>query len=173
MYTGSTNTITSITDSAGNTWTKIGSYNVSGHYSDGELWYSANAKPVTTVTVHNASAAFVAFEVQEFSGVATTSPLASSTGTSNTGTSASSGSTTSTIANELAVGFVAGHGNAQAITVTAPGYTAQPQQTTTGSIATVVTGYKVLPTMGAQGFTGTFGNAMYWASGVALFRAGS
>ncbi len=76
VYTGATNRITSVTDSAGNAWTRIGSYSVSGHYSDGELWYSANAKPVTTVTVHNASAASVAFEVQEFSGVATTSPLA-------------------------------------------------------------------------------------------------
>ncbi len=174
VYTGATNPITSVTDSAGNTWTRIGAAHfVAGHFSDGELWYSANAKPVTTVTVHNASAAFVAFEVQEFSGVATSSPLATSAGTSNTGTSASSGSATSAIANELAVGFVAGHGNAQAIRVTAPGYTAQPQQTTTGTIATVVTGYKVLPTTGAQGFTGTFGTAMYWASGIAIFKPGS
>ena len=49
------------------------------------------------------------------------------------------------------------------------GYTAQPQQTTTGTIATVVTGYKVLPTTGTQSFTGTFGTAMYWASGIATF----
>jgi hypothetical protein len=172
-YTGATNHITSVTDSAGNSWSRIGAYSVSGHYSNGEMWYSANAVPATSVTVHTASAAFESLEVQEFSGVATTSPLATSAGTSNTSTSASSGSTTSTIANELAVGFVAGHGNSQTITVTASGYTAQSQQSTTGTIARVVTGYKVLGTTGAQNFTGTFGTAMYWASGIAIFKPGS
>jgi hypothetical protein len=172
VYTGATNPITSVTDSAGNTWTRIGTAHfVAGHYSDGEMWYSANAKPVTTVTVHNGSAASVSFEAQEFSGVATTNPLDVSAGTANTGTAASSGSVTTTAANELVVGFVAGHNNAQAITVTSPGYTNQPQQTTTGTnIATVVTGIRVLATPGAQSFAGSFGSAMYWASGIATFR---
>ena len=169
-YNGATNHITSVTDNAGNKWTLIGSYNVSGHNSNGEMWYSANAAPATTVTVHNGSAAFVSFEVQEFAGVATSGPLAVATGTSNTGTTAGSGTATSTAANELAVGFVAGHNNAQAITVTAPGYTDQAQQTTTGSIATVVTGYQVLGSPGAQSFGGTFGTAMYWAAGIAIFN---
>ena len=57
--------------------------------------------------------------------------------------------------------------------MTSPGYTAQSQQTTTGSIATVVTGYQVLGTAGAQSFAGSFGTAMYWAAGVAVFRPGS
>jgi hypothetical protein len=172
VYTGATNPITSVTDSAGNTWTRIGTAHfVSGHYSDGEMWYSANAKPVTTVTVHNGSAASVAFVAQEFSGVATTGPLDVSAGTSNTGTAASSGSVTTTAANELVVGFVAGHNNAQAITVTSPGYTDQSQQTTTGTnIASVVTGYQVLASPGAQSFAGSFGSAMYWASGIAMFK---
>jgi hypothetical protein len=66
------------------------------------------------------------------------------------------------------------HNNAQAISVTSPGYASQPQQTTTGTnIATVVTGVQVLATPGAQSFAGSFGSAMYWASGIATFRAGS
>ena len=172
VYTGATNPITSVTDSAGNTWTRIGTAHfVAGHFSDGEMWYSANAKPVTTVTVHNGSAVSVSFEAQEFSGVATTNPLDVSTGTANTGTAANSGSVTTTAANELVVGFVAGHNNAQAMTVTSPGYATQPQQTTTGTnIATVVTGVRVLATPGAQSFAGSFGSAMYWASGIATFR---
>ena len=169
-YNGATNHITSVTDNAGNKWTSIGSYNVSGHNSNGEMWYSANAAPATTVTVHNGSAAFVSFEVQEFAGVATSVPLDVATGASNTGTTAGSGTATSTVADELAVGFVAGHNNAQAITVTAPGYTHQTQQTTTGSIATVVTGYQVLGSPGAQSFGGTFGTTMYWAAGIAIFK---
>jgi hypothetical protein len=170
-YTGATNHLTSVTDSAGNTWTRIGAYDVSGHNSNGELWYTANAAPVTTVTVHAASAASIAFEVQEFSGVATAAPLDVSAGTSNTGTAASSGTATTSVANELVVGFVAGHNNAQAITVTSPGFVNEAQQTTTaGTIATIVTGYQVVGTPGSASYAGTFGTAMYWAAGVAVFK---
>ncbi len=171
-YNGATNHITSVTDTAGNKWTLIGSYNVSGHNSNGEMWYAANTSPTLTVTVHNGSAAFVSFEVQEFAGVASTSPLDVSTGTSNTSTTPNSGTATSTAPNELAVGFIAGHNNAQAISVTSAGYTVQAQQTTTGTIASVVTGYKVLGAAGAQSFAGSFGTAMYWAAGVAVFKPG-
>ncbi len=171
-YNGATNHITSVTDTAGNTWKLIGTYSVSGHNSNGEMWYTANASPTLTVTVHNSAAAFVSFEVQEFAGLAATGPLDVSTGTSNTSTGASSGPATSTVAGELAVGFVAGHGNAQAISVTSPGFTNQAQQTSTGSITTVVTGYQVLGAPGAQTFAGTFGTAMYWAAGIAIFKPG-
>ena len=168
-YNGATNHITSVTDTAGNKWTLIGSYDVSGHNSNGEMWYAANTSPTLTVTVHNAAAAFETFEVQEFAGMAA-APLDVATGTSNTSTAPSSGSVTSTATGELAVGFIAGHGNAQAISVTSPGYTTQAQQTTTGTIATVETGYKVLGAPGAQSFTGSFGTAMYWAAGIAVFK---
>jgi hypothetical protein len=169
-YNGATNHITSVTDTAGNTWTRIGSYDVAGHNSNGEMWYSAAAKPTTMVTAHNGTAAFEAFEVLDFTGVAISGPLDTSNGSSNTGTSASSGTATSSLANEVAVGFVAGHGNTQRITVTSPGYTAQSQQNTTGTIATVVTGYQVLGTTGAQSIAGTFASGMYWASGIAVFK---
>ncbi len=168
-YNGATNHITSVTDTAGNKWTLIGSYNVSGHNSNGEMWYAANTSPTLTVTVHNSAAAFESFEVQEFAGVSAT-PLDVATGTSNTGTAASSGSVSSTATGELAVGFIAGHGNAEAISVTSPGYTSQAEQTTTGSIATVKTGYQVLGAPGSQSFAGSFGTAMYWAAGVAVFK---
>jgi hypothetical protein len=168
-YNGATNHITSVTDTAGNKWTLIGSYNQSGHNSNGEMWYAANTSPTLTVTVHNSAAAFESFEVQEFSGMAA-APLDVATGASNTSTAPSSGSVTSTATGELAVGFIAGHGNAEAISVTSPGYTTQAEQTTTGSIATVETGYQVLGAPGAQSFAGSFGTAMYWAAGIAVFK---
>ena len=52
-YNGATNHITSVTDTAGNTWKLVGSYGTSGHNSSGEMWYAANASPTVTVTVHN------------------------------------------------------------------------------------------------------------------------
>ncbi|MFL6161600.1 MAG: hypothetical protein ACJ74U_05170 [Jatrophihabitantaceae bacterium] len=172
VYTGTTNHITSITDSAGNIWQKVNAWSVASHNSDGELWYAANAAGASTVTAHTASAASIAFEVQEFSGVATSSPLDTSAGTANTGTSASSGSITPAGAGELLIGFAAGHASSQQLTVTSTGYTLQPQQTSTGSIATVVTGCQLTTGTGAISFDASFGTAMYWAGGIAAFRAG-
>jgi hypothetical protein len=171
VYTGATNNITSVTDTAGNTWTRIRAVSVSGHNSDGEMWYSPNAHSTTAVTVHLGTTTNTAVEVQEFAGVATTSPLDVSAGTSNTSTSASSGTVTPAAANELMVGFVAGHGNAEAMTVNAAGFTTQPQQTTGASVASVVTGAKVLSAPSAQSFSATFPTAMYWASVIAAFKA--
>jgi hypothetical protein len=172
--TGASNHITSVTDSAGNSWSRIGAYEVSGHNSDGELWYSANASATTTVTEHTASAAAVAFTVQEFAGVATSAPLVTSIGASSSGATPASGSIATTLANELVVGFVGGHANKQAITVTSPGYATQPQQTTSGSasvLASEVTGYRVVSTPGTASVTGSLGTAVYWAAGVAAFRS--
>ena len=171
VYTGTTNRITSVTDSAGRSWVRIGTYAVSGHNSDGEMWYSANAASVTTVTVRTRSSAVVALSVQEFSGVAPTSPLDVATGTSASSTSPSSGTVTPTVPGDLAVGFIAGHGNKQTINVTAPGYTTQPQQTSAATqVASLITGYLPLSTVKAQTFTGSLSTAMYWASGIAFFR---
>ena len=114
IYTGTTNQIRSVTDSAGNTWTKIGAFASAGHYSDGEMWYAPGTQSVTAVTVHTASAAVVAMSMQEFTGVATTNALDVSAGSSDTGTSAASGAVTPTADNELAVGFVAIRGPALA-----------------------------------------------------------
>ena len=171
VYTGTTNRITSVTDSAGRSWVRIGSYAVSGHNSDGEMWYSANAASVTTVTVRTTSSAVMALSVQEFSGVAATSPLDVAAGKSASSVSPSSGAVTPTLPGDLAVGFIAGHGNKQTINVTAPGYTSQPQQTSAATqVASVVTGYSILSTVSAQTFTGSLGTPMYWASGITMFK---
>jgi hypothetical protein len=174
VYTGATNHITQVTDSAGNQWTRIGAYDVSGHNSDGEMWYSPNAASVTTVTVHLSTTVNTAIEVQEFSGVATASPLDISAGSSATSTGADSSPITPAAGNELLVGFAAGHANGQAMTVSSQGFTLQPQlQTTSPSVASIVTGSKVLSTPSAQSFAASFAAPMYWAAGIAAFRAAS
>src|SRR5206468_1742510 len=75
VYTGTTNHLTSITDSAGNVWTKVNAWSTASHNPDGELWYAANAAAATTVTAHAATAATIALSVQEFSGIAATNAL--------------------------------------------------------------------------------------------------
>jgi hypothetical protein len=167
LSTGATNRITNVMDPAGNTWKQAGYAYQSGHNSEGEMWYSANASSVSSVTV-TTGAATMALGVQEFSGVATSSPLDVAAMASNTSTSASSGAATPTQTNELAVGFVGGHGNAEAIALT-PGYTSQPQ-TNTGTTTSVVTGYQVLASTSTQSFGGAFKTAMYWAAGIAIFK---
>ena len=170
LYTGTSTRITSVTDSAGGSWTRIGAYAISGHNSDGEMWYSPDARPVTQVTVHTASAVVAALTVQEFSGISTTNPLDVAAGTSRSSTSPSSGRVTPTGA-DLAVGFIAGHGSAQAIKVTAAGYTSQAQQTSLAAhVTSVVTGYQALSAASAQNFTGSLGTAAYWAAGIAMFK---
>ena len=174
LYTGTTNQITSVTDSAGRSWTRVSRYAASGHNSDGELWYSANAASVTAVTVHTKSAVVTAISVQEFSGVAMASPLDTASGASASSTTPSSGTTTPTVAGDLAVGFIAGHGSKQVITGTATGYTALTQQTSSAAHAvSVVAGYRTVSTIAPQAFTGRAGTAMYWTAGVAMFKPAS
>jgi len=170
VYTGSTNHITSVTDSAGNVWQKVNAWSVAGHNSDGELWYAANAAPATSIVAHLATASTMAIEALEFAGIATSSPLDTSVGTSNTGTSASSGQLTPAASGELLVGFIAGHANSQTMTITSPGFTMQSQQNSTGTIATVGTGYQLLSGTGAISFDSSFNTAMYWAAGIAAFK---
>jgi hypothetical protein len=170
VYTGTSNQITAVTDSAGGSWQRIGAYASPGHYSDGEMWYSANARPTARVTVHTASRAVVAMSVQEFSGVAATSPLDGAAGAAKRSLAPASGQVTPGGA-DLAVGFAAGHGSAQPLNVTAPGYTAQPQQTSRAAqVASVVTGYRALTSASAQNFTASLASTAYWAAGIAMFK---
>src|SRR6266568_2161276 len=170
VYTGTSQPITAVSDGK-NTWTKIKASAVSGQYSDGEMWYTPNAASVSSVTV-TTSASAVALLLQEYSGVLTTNPLEGSAGTAATSTTANSGTVTPSVSNDLAVGYIAGHGKNQAITVTSPGYNVDPTQTTTSpNIVSVIAGSQPLSSTSAQSFAGTFGTSMYWAAGIALFKA--
>jgi hypothetical protein len=165
LSTGATNHITKVTDSAGDTWSQAVDSNVSGHDSDGELWYLADAPSVSSVTV-TTGASSLALQVDEFSGVST---LDSAVAASADSTTAASGPVTPSLTGELAIGFVAGHGSSQTISTTSE-FTDLPQ-TDTGTTASLVAGYEVLPSMSAQAFSGTFAKAMYWAAGISVFRA--
>lgn len=164
------NRLTAVTDSGGNTWIKIRSFGMSGHNSDGEMWYAIGVNPVTTVTATAAKNTTMAIEVHEFSGLDASSPVDVYDGASYTGTIADSGPATPTGSTDVAVGFIAGHASTQPITITVGGYTTQAQQTSRNSVS-LVTGYQVLTLSATQHFTGTFSAAMYWASGVTLFKA--
>ena len=115
----------------------------------------------------------MAIQVQEFSGLATASPLDASRGASNTGTAADSGALTPSSASGIAVGFVAGHSTVQTIAFGPASYASQPQQTSSNGGATpvsIVSGFRVLSTVDPQNVTGSFSGTMYWATGIAIFK---
>jgi Calcineurin-like phosphoesterase len=102
---GSTGSVTSVTDSAGNAWTKGPVGFLSGSSTRIELWYRTNAAAVTGVTVNLNTAKAASANVAEFRGVAASSALdaaAGNTGTASS-TTAATPSITTTNANDVIV----------------------------------------------------------------------
>ena len=168
-----TKQIASVTDSAGNSWHRIGAFAVLGHYSDGELWYASNAGSVTTVTVHTGGATTMAINVQEFSGL-DAAPLDVSAGFANTGNLPDSSFVTPSLSGALAVGFIADHGSTQVIAGTS-GYVTLPQQNSAAKNQTVslLSGYSFLSGVVGTHFAASFSSPKYWAAGVAIFKVAS
>ena len=172
LWTGTAKRITAVSDGR-NEWVKIRATAVSGPKSDGEMWCAANAAAVSSVTV-TTGASTVAINLQECSDVAASSPLDGSNGAAGYGTSATSGPVTPTGSNDLAVGFIAGHGNSEAISVTSLGFTSLPQQTTTSpNLVSVESGYQDLASTATQSFSGGYPTIQYWSSGIVLLKAGA
>jgi hypothetical protein len=101
-WNDTTSTVSSISDSQGNTYTlAIGPTTGTGLRQS--IYYAPNIRGGSnTVTVtFNQAAIWVDVRVLEYSGLSTTSPLDVTAGAAGTGTSASSGAATTTVANEL------------------------------------------------------------------------
>ena len=105
MWGDTTSTISSVTDSKGNTYAlAVGPTKTTALTS--AIYYAKNiAAGSNTVTVKfNTSAAYPNINVLEYSGLDTTSPLDVTAAATGTGTTANSGSATTTAAKELIVG---------------------------------------------------------------------
>jgi len=104
-WNDTTSTVSSVTDSRGNTYTlAIGP--TSGTGLRQSIYYAKNiASGANTVTAtFNQAAAFVDIRVLEYSGLDQTNPLDVTAGASGSGTSPNSGSATTTTASELIFG---------------------------------------------------------------------
>ena len=167
LYTGTTNNITSVTDSAGDAWHKIGAASVSGHNSDGELWYASGVPAGVTSITATTAATSLALQAQEISGV---SSVEGSSLASDTSAAAASGPITPSSSGRLGVCLVAGHASAQSITL-GSGWTAPiSQQESAGTgIATVLLGDQVTGTATLT-CSGSFSATMYWAAGLAVLK---
>lgn len=71
-----TGTVTSVTDTAGNTWTLVTRGSVSGaQHTRIEAWVCPNAAAITSLTVNSGTAQTNSWNVLEFTGAATASPV--------------------------------------------------------------------------------------------------
>ena len=99
-----TDTVSTVTDNAGNTYTKAYSI-ATGTGGNTECWYATNSKPTTSIVVtFSASVATKSVFVREYSGMVKSTPLDTTITASGSGTAVSTGaSPTTRAANTLVV----------------------------------------------------------------------
>lgn len=165
---GAANAVTSVTDTAGNTYAKVWSVANSSVTSD--LWYAENitggASQTVTVTVSTARATAVV--AHEYSGISLTSSLDKSvTATGSSNAPASGNTPTTTVASEIVIGAVAMLGGATTFTV-GSGYTNLNQQLA----ANVATAQESLVTTSTGTQSAAFGASAttIWACGCVTFK---
>ena len=166
----SVNGVTSVTDTAGNTYAKIFSA-ANSSLAILDMWYAANITGVgsNVVTVTRSSAVLTVLAACEYSGIAAVPLDVWVTGTASGVTAAASGSTaTTTVANELVVGGV-GTGAAGTTTATAgSGYGNLVQKS--GASLFVAQESKAVSSTGTQSAAFTLGSADYSVCGCTTFK---
>jgi hypothetical protein len=106
-----------IVDTQGNSWVQL--FSVANGSDQNVAWAAYNCKAgANNVTFSQPTQSGLQAIIAEYSGVTTVSPLDQTTSSTGTSTSASSGNVTTTVANELILGFVS-NSTTNGLTVTA------------------------------------------------------
>lgn len=120
VRTGATQSVTGVSDDAGNTWTAGPIGLVSGSNTRLEIWYALNASAVTQVQVDLTNSLPATINILEFSGVLDASALDQSNSASNASTSTpTSGSVTTANADDVLVAAVSSTSTATLSSLTA------------------------------------------------------
>jgi Calcineurin-like phosphoesterase/Purple acid Phosphatase, N-terminal domain len=107
VQAGTTTSVTSVTDSAGNTWTKGPVGFLSGSNTRIEIWHSTGAAPVAQVTAHLSAPDLASANVSEWSGLAATQAVDAFAGQGNaSATTAQTPSITTTNPSDLVIGAI-------------------------------------------------------------------
>jgi Calcineurin-like phosphoesterase/Purple acid Phosphatase, N-terminal domain len=107
VQAGTTTSVTSVSDSAGNTWTKGPVGLLAGSNTRVEIWYSTGAAPVAGVTVNLSAADLASANVSEWRGVAASGALDASAGQGNaSATTAPTPSITTSTPGDLVIGGI-------------------------------------------------------------------
>ncbi|HEY4210838.1 MAG TPA: LysM peptidoglycan-binding domain-containing protein [Steroidobacteraceae bacterium] len=169
-WNNATSTISSVTDTAGNTYTlAIGPTTASGNGRQ-SIYYAKNinaaAANSNTVTVtFSGSVPYPDLRATEYSGINTTSPLDVTKGASGSSTSTSSGSVTTTNANDL---IIAANYVANSTSAAGSGYT---QRMITAD-SSIFEDRKVTST-GSYSASATQSPTGWWIMQLAAFKAGT
>ncbi len=169
---GTLNTITGVTDSKGNTWVKAVELDATDLVG---IWYAAN---IVGGSAHTINIAYndsvgdaISCVVQEFSGIATSSPLDKTAIADGTSTAPNSGASAATTqADELVVG-VAGWFGATTTASLGSGYSNLAQVAKANASTAMES--KVVAATGAQTAAFTLAASRDWACAVATFKAAS
>lgn len=167
---GTLNTITGITDSKGNTWLKAIELDAAALLS---LWYCAGitggSGHTLTIAYNDGVGSAISCVLQEFSGVATSSPLDKTISAQGTSAAPSSGATaTTTQADELVIGLV-GWAGATSTASLGSGYTNLAQVALADASTAMES--KIVAATGAQTAAMTLGASRDWAAICATFKA--
>jgi hypothetical protein len=160
-------TISSVTDSNGNTYTLAagptawggGSYHTATYYAKNITGGGA----AITITVNLSAASTTALELfqLEYSGVDTVSPLDQASSAVGTGTVMNSGSKTTTQVNELIYGLIES---------SVGGVTGGATFTTESALDTQFAGDKLAPTIGSYSVDGTAAGSVSWVAQMVTFK---
>jgi hypothetical protein len=124
VQAGTTTSVTSVEDSAGNAWTKGPVGFLAGSNTRTEIWYSTGASSVTQVTANLSAADIVSANVSEWSGVAAAQAVDAFAGQGNaSATTAPTPSITTTNANDVVLGAI-NFPRAVSATLATPGFSA-------------------------------------------------
>ena len=124
VQAGTTTSVTSVEDSAGNAWTKGPVGFLAGSNTRIEIWYSMGASSVTQVTANLSAADIVSANVSEWSGVAAAQAVDAFAGQGNvSATTAPTPSITTTNANDVVLGAI-NFPRAVSATLATPGFSA-------------------------------------------------
>ena len=163
MWGDATSTVSSVTDSKGNTYAlAVGPTKAAGLTQS--IYYAKNiASRSNTVTVKfSTTASFPNVNVLEYSGLDPVNPLDVSAGGSGSGTTANSGSATTTAANELIVGL----GNPSSVFTSAGSGFSSRMINAYGGISED----KIVSSTGSYNATATL-TSRTWVMQMATFRA--
>ncbi|MCV7074060.1 hypothetical protein H7H73_31055, partial [Mycobacterium rufum] len=167
-WNNATSTITSVTDSAGNTY-RVAVPTARGAGLSQAIYYASNIKAAaagsnTVTVVFNTATPYVDVRALEYSGLDPVNPFGAGVSGSGTGTSASAGSVTTTTANELL--FTAG--------MTTGGFSGAG----TGFTSRIITAPdldiaqdRLAGTAGSYGATATLSGSAAWLLQTATFKA--
>jgi hypothetical protein len=179
----STTTAQSVTDAAGNTYTKVTSTRAPDN-TEMSIWTApitagAGTRPV--VTARSSASATMAITVTEYAGLSTAAGTGAvdvfktATGSASSSGTAQSGATTGTTGvGEVAIGFYLDGGPSRSVT-TPSGYTARVSGVNNSTMEYLIADQTIWPsgtTANAQFGISQFLTIMPWAAGTVVFKRG-